>query len=91
MNDFERAAKLFLQAVFNLPDSFPIPMAVALLNLRHFELMEIDSRLNFIQRSQLSQDSLTYKGLCFDDSVIRNSRSGFSHDLMLVMSPFFRF
>ena len=89
--DVNKAAKIFVQEVFNLPDSFPIQVACSLLNLRHFELSVIDARLNFIQRSQLTQDSLTYKTICFDESVLSHHGSGFSHDLMTVMAPFFDF
>ena len=89
-SDFEKAAKLFVQEVFCLPDSFPIQVALSLLSLRHFELTIIDARLNFVERAQLN-DSLTYKSLCFDETVGSQYGSGFSHDLMVVMSPFFDF
>ena len=89
--DFQKAEKLFLQQVFCLPDSFPITIAVALLGLQHFGLSVFDSRMNFAQRALADPFSLTGKVLRFDDTYLQSSETGFSHDLMQFMSPFFDF
>jgi hypothetical protein len=39
--------------------------------------------------SRLDHGSLTLKALQYDRDVLRATRSGFSHDLMQFMSPFF--
>ena len=48
-------------------------------------------RFNFIERARLNPDSLNFKSLCFDETVLCRHDSGFAHDLMTVMSPFFDF
>jgi hypothetical protein len=48
--DFERAQKLFLQEVFNLPQSFAIYMAKFLLGVEDFLLLSFDARVRFMQR-----------------------------------------
>ncbi len=47
---FERAQKLFLQEVFNLPDSFAYYMAKFLLGVEDFLLLSFDARVKFLQR-----------------------------------------
>ncbi len=86
-NDYKRAAKIFLQECFSLPNSFPIDVAFFLLDIPDLEQLTMDARLNFLQR--LDHDSLTFKSLLFDRSHLRQTRSGFSHDLLQFMSPFF--
>jgi hypothetical protein len=85
--EFKRAVKIFLQECFLLPNSFPIDVAFFLLDIPDLEQLTFDARVNFISR--LDQDSITFKALQYDRSHLRNVRSGFSHDLMQFMSPFF--
>ncbi len=86
-HEYRRAAKIFLQECFLLPNSFPIDVAFFLLDLPDLEQLAFDARINFVSR--LDHDSLTLKALQFDCDVLRNTRSGFSHDLIQFMSPFF--
>jgi hypothetical protein len=89
-DDFYRAAKLFLQSIFCLPDSFPISVARSLLNLPVFESMLLNNRINFLQRVLVSPVGLsTMKALDYDERVLRDHRVGFSHDLMTCLSDFF--
>jgi hypothetical protein len=85
--DYRRAAKIFLQECFLLPNSFPIDVAFFLLDLPDLEQITMDARVNFLSR--VDHGSLTFKSLLFDRSHLLQSRSGFSHDLMQFMSPFF--
>jgi hypothetical protein len=85
--DYKRAAKIFLQECFSLPNSFPIDVAFFLLDIPELEQITMDARINFLHR--LDHDSLTSKSILFDRTHLRHSRSGFSHDLMQFMSPFF--
>jgi hypothetical protein len=86
-SDYKRAAKVFLQERFLLPNSFPIDVAFFLLDLPDLEQVIFNARLNFLGR--VDHDSLTFKALQFDRSHLRHARSGFSHDLIQFMSPFF--
>ncbi len=89
-DDYNRAAKIFLQAVFCLPDSFPIFVARNLLNLQHFELTVFDSRVRFMQRLfSFGPDHLMSKALFFDNDHLRVTRSGFAHDLVTFLAQFF--
>jgi hypothetical protein len=47
---FERAQKLFIQAAFNLPNSFAFYMAKFFLNVGEFSLISFDARVRFLQR-----------------------------------------
>jgi hypothetical protein len=88
--DYYRAAKLFLQSIFCLPDSFPISVARSLLNLPVFEAMILNSRISFFQRVlSLPSGSATMKALDYDSGVLRNHRVGLSHDLISFLSTFF--
>jgi hypothetical protein len=90
VDDFYRAAKLFLQAIFCLPDSFPISVARSLLNLRPFEAVLLQRRIGFIERAFLSPVSdLSYKALEYDQRVLRQQGTGFTHDLVSFLSVFF--
>jgi hypothetical protein len=89
-DDYNRAAKVFLQTVFCLPDSFPLNVARNLLNLQHFELVAFDSRRRFIERIfSFGPDSMMAKALRFDQDLRLSMRSGFSHDLIAFLSQFF--
>jgi hypothetical protein len=85
--EYRRAAKIFLQECFLLPNSFPIDVAFFLLDLPDLEQLTMDACVNFLSR--LDQNSLTFKAMQFDRSFLRNACSGFSHDLMQYMAPFF--
>jgi hypothetical protein len=88
--DYNRAAKLFLQTVFCLPDSFPINVARNLLQLQHFELVAFDSRLRFIERLfTFGPNSMMAKALRLDNELKTSMGSGFSHDLISFLSQFF--
>ncbi len=90
IEDVYRAAKVFLQTIFCLPDSFPINMARSLLNLQVFEVTTLDCRFRFLQRSYLSVvNPFTAKALDYDNNVLRSTRSGFSHDLFSFLENFF--
>ncbi len=56
VDDFYRVAKLFLQAFFCLPDSFPINVARSLLRLQIFEATLLDCRIRFLQRVSTSDE-----------------------------------
>jgi hypothetical protein len=47
--EFERAQKLFLQEVFNLPSSFAFYMAKFLLGIEDYLLLSFDARVRFLQ------------------------------------------
>ncbi len=49
-DSFERAQKIFLQEVFNLPPSFAKYMAKFLLGVEDFLLLSFDARVRFLQR-----------------------------------------
>ncbi len=88
--DFYRAAKLFLQTIFCLPDSFPINVVRSLLNLPVFEGMLLNSRIRLFQRIQSSPvASASSKALDYDYNVLRSHRVGLSHDLISFLSTFF--
>ncbi len=88
--DYDRAAKLFLQTVFCLPDSFPIVAARNLLRLQHFQLLVFDSRARFLQRVfSFGPDHMMSKALLFDNERRHELKSGFSHDLVTFLSTFF--
>jgi hypothetical protein len=88
--DYNRAAKVFLQSVFCLPDSFPLNVARNLLQLQHFEVLAFDSRIRFIQRLfSFGPDQMMAKALRFDHELRSEMRSGFSHDLISFLSQFF--
>jgi hypothetical protein len=89
-DDLYRAAKLFLQTIFCLPDSYPINVARSLLNLHIFEATLLSSRIRFIERAFLSPvSSLTIKALQYNQTVLRAHGSGFTHDLVSFLSTFF--
>jgi hypothetical protein len=88
--DFYRAAKLFLQSIFCLPDSFPINVVRSLLNLPVFESMLLNNRISFLSRVLVSPVGVsTMKALDYDERVLRDHRVGFSHDLVTFLSDFF--
>jgi hypothetical protein len=88
--DFYRAAKLFLQSIVCLPDSYPINVARSLLNLPVFEAMILNSRINFLQRILVSPTgTATMKAMDYDKGVLRTHRVGLSHDLVSFLSTFF--
>jgi hypothetical protein len=88
-DDFYRAAKLFVQAIFCLPDSFPINVVRGLLNLQVFESMLLNNRINFLERAFSAADGLTGKVLEYDERVLRVHDVGFSHDLMDFLAEFY--
>jgi hypothetical protein len=90
VDDYYRAAKIFLQAIFCLPNSFPINVVRSLLNLQPFEATLLSSRIRFIERAFFSPVSnLSMKALEYDQTVLRSHGTGFSHDLVSFLSTFF--
>jgi hypothetical protein len=90
VDDYYRAAKLFLQTIFCLPDSYPINIARSLLNLQIFESISLNSRIRFIQRAFLSPVSdLSMKALEYNQTVLMAHGTGFTHDLVSFLSTFF--
>jgi hypothetical protein len=88
--DFYKAAKMFLQSIFCLPDSYPINVVRSLLNLPVFETIILNSRINFFQRLLISPAATaTLKAMDYDNSVLRSHRVGLSHDLVSFLSTFF--
>jgi hypothetical protein len=89
-DDLYRAAKLFLQTIFCLPDSYPINVARSMLNLQVFEATLLSSRIRFVERAFLSQVSdISMKALQYNESVLRNHGTGFTHDLVTFLATFF--
>jgi hypothetical protein len=86
--DFRKAAKIFLQTIFCLPDSFPYAAVEGLLRLRGFDLTILQQRLSFIERG-FRAGSIVTKALDLDYRVLRHERTGLSHDLMQVLGRFF--
>jgi hypothetical protein len=86
--DFYRAAKIFLQAIFCLPDSFPINVARSLLRLQVFGASILECRIRFIQRAT-APDVITGKALQYDQEVLASQRVGFTHDLYTFLSTYF--
>jgi hypothetical protein len=90
VNDYYRAAKMFLEAIFCLPNSSPINVARSLLNLQIFESTLMSSRIRFIERALLSPVSdFSMKALEYNQTVIRAHGTGFTHDLISFLSTFF--
>ncbi len=92
MEDYYRAAKVFLQEIFCLPSSFPINVARSLLRLPVFDAVLLERRINFLERAFRpvhGSASLTAKALEYDQEVLRGQRIGFSHDLFSFLSTFF--
>jgi hypothetical protein len=88
--DFYRAAKLFVQAIFCLPNSYPINVVRELLNLQVFESMLLNNRINFLERAfSPATDGLTGKVLDYDEKVLRVHKVGFSHDVADFLAKFF--
>jgi hypothetical protein len=88
-DDYYRAAKLFVQSIFCIPDSFPINVVRSLLNLQVFESMLLNNRINFLERVLVSPNSILAKTLEYDQRVLSVHGTGFLHDLMSFLSTFF--
>jgi hypothetical protein len=86
--DFRRAAKIFLQTVFCLPDSFPFAAVEGMLRLRGFQLSILQQRLSFIERG-FRDGSIVSKSLILDSTVLREAGVGITHDLIQVLGAFF--
>jgi hypothetical protein len=65
-DDFERAQKVFLQEVFNLPNSFAIYMAKFLLGVQDFLLLSFDARVRFFQRIVEGNSAASLSALVID-------------------------
>jgi hypothetical protein len=90
VEDLYRAAKIFLQTIFCLPDSFPINVARSLLRIQHFEATLLDRRIRFLERVHSSVASpILSKALEYDQGFLRPQRVGFTHDLVTFLSTFF--
>jgi hypothetical protein len=90
VDDLYRAAKLFLQTIFCLPDSFPISVARSLLRIQIFEATLLDRRIRFLERVHSSAVSpILSKALEYDQEHLRPQQVGFTHDLVSFLSSFF--
>jgi hypothetical protein len=90
MEDYYRAAKIFLQTIFCLPNSFPISVAQSLLRLQFFDATILERRIRFLERAYISTSGVpTVKALDYDQEVLRNHHVGFSHDLFSFLATFF--
>jgi hypothetical protein len=86
--DYSRAMKMFLETIFCLPESFPHAVVRGLLRIQPFEVTLLESRIAFIQRG-LNPASQVKKIIEFDSQVLRDSKVGFSHDLVRFLELFF--
>ncbi len=86
--DFRKAAKIFLQTIFCLPDSFPFAAVEGLLRLRGFDLTILQQRLSFIERGFREGSSIS-KVLDLDHQVLQHEGVGLTHDLVQVLGRFF--
>jgi hypothetical protein len=86
--DYSKAMKMFLQTIFCLPDSFQHAAVWGLLRIQPFEVTLLESRIAFIQRG-LNPTSQVKKVMEFDGRVLRDSKEGFSHDLVHFLELFF--
>ncbi len=86
--DFRKAAKIFLQTIFCLPDSFPYSAVEGLLRLRGFDLTTVQQRLAFLERG-FRDGSMIAKVLDLDSTRLQSENVGLSHDLVQVLGRFF--
>ncbi len=64
--DFERAQKVFLQEVFNLPQSYPIYMAKFLLGVEDFLLLSFNARVRFLQQIAVGNSDASLSAMIID-------------------------
>jgi hypothetical protein len=86
--DYSKAMKMFLQTIFCLPDSFPHAVVRGLLRIQPFEVTLLEARLAFIQRG-LNPTSQIKGVMQFDGRVLKDSKVGFSHDLVRFLELYF--
>lgn len=86
--DFRKAAKVFLQTIFCLPDSFPYAAVEGLLRIRGFDLTVVQQRLSFIERG-FRDGSVISKVLDLDRVTLSREGVGLTHDLVQVLGRFF--
>jgi hypothetical protein len=76
---FERAQKLFLQEVFNLPDSFAYYMAKFLLGVDDFLLLSFDARVKFLQRIVNGGSEASLSAIILDREFLFPENIGWNH------------
>ncbi len=59
--EYKRAAKIFLQECFLLPNSFPIDVAFFLLDIPDLEQLCMDARVNFISRLDINKSEIMHR------------------------------
>jgi hypothetical protein len=67
---FERAQKVFLQEVFNLPPSFAKYMAKFLLGVEDFLLLSFDARVRFLQRISVGTSESSMSAMIMDREML---------------------
>jgi hypothetical protein len=69
-DSFEKAQKIFLQEVFNLPPSFAKYMAKFLLGVEDFLLLSFDARVRFLQRIATGSSESSLNALIMDRELL---------------------
>ncbi len=80
---YQRAQKIFLQEAFNLPQSFPIQLAVWLLGVDDLELLSFRSRVRFLRHvisSRTAEASLN--AIIMDREQLFPRGTGWFHDFV---------
>ncbi len=80
--DVKRAQKIFLQEVFNLPDSFPIELASILLGVQDPQLMVFTARSRFITHLASSQTAVaSAQAMLLNRTLLLPRGVGWNHEL----------
>ncbi len=81
---YQRAQKIFLEEAFNLPQSFPIQLAVALLNLDDLELLTFRARARFLRHVMSSNTAeASLNAIILDRERLFPQGIGWFHDFVL--------
>jgi hypothetical protein len=80
---YQRAQKIFLQEAFNLPQSFPIQLAVGLLNVDDLELLTFRARARFLRHVMASINAeASFNAIIADRSSLYSNGVGWFHDFV---------
>ncbi len=79
--EHDRAQKIFLQAVFSLPPSYPIQVATFLLGLNDFPLLFFNARMNFLTRLSSTGSIAAMGAMLIDRSELLPQRLGWNWEL----------
>jgi hypothetical protein len=83
--EHDRAQKIFLQAVFSLPPSYPIQVATLLMGLNDFPLLFFDARTNFLSRLSSSGSIAAIGAMLIDRTDLLAHRMGWNWELSQAM------